>query len=238
MVTSLRVSTDKLDQLVNLVGELVTVQARLSEFAMKHDDPDIQSISEDIDRLTGALRENSMGIRMVPLKTIFGRFHRQVHDLSAALHKEVDLVIEGGDTELDKTVIEQLNDPLVHLIRNSMDHGVESPEDRSAAGKNSTATIQLSALHSGANVLIRISDDGRGLDVSAIRARAIERGLLDPSQQASESEILSLIWSRDFDRTRSNQCFGARRGHGRSPEALMRCVGLSRWITGLVTALL
>jgi two-component system chemotaxis sensor kinase CheA len=201
-VSSLRVSTEKLDQLVNLVGELVTVQARLSEFAAKQEDSSIVAISEDIDRLTGALRENSMSIRMLPLKTIFGRFQRLVHDLSATLEKEVDLVIEGGDTELDKTVIDQLNDPLVHLIRNSMDHGIETPEARIKAGKKSTATIQISALHSGANVLVRISDDGRGLNVEAVRARAVEQGLLDASAQASESEILSLIWSAGFSTAR------------------------------------
>jgi two-component system chemotaxis sensor kinase CheA len=202
MVTSLRVSTEKLDQLVNLVGELVTVQARLSEFAARQNDPEFMAISEDIDRLTGTLRENSMSLRMLPLKTIFERFHRQVHDLSLTLNKKVDLVIEGGDTELDKTVIDQLNDPLVHLIRNSMDHGIETPEARRAAGKNPTAKIRLSALHSGANVLIRISDDGRGLNVEAVRARAVEQGLLDSSQQVSESEILSLIWAPGFSTAR------------------------------------
>ena len=135
--SSIRVSTEKLDQLVNLVGELVTVQARLSEVAGRRDDVDILDISEAVDRLTAALRENSMSIRMLPLKTTFERFRRLVHDLSADLHKEVDFTIEGADTELDKTVIDQLNDPLVHLIRNSMDHGIETPEARRAAGKTS-----------------------------------------------------------------------------------------------------
>jgi len=201
-VTSLRVSTEKLDQLVNLVGELVTVQACLSEIATKRDDPDIQAISEDIDRLTAALRENSMSIRMLPLKTTFERFRRLVHDLGTSLHKDVELVIEGGDTELDKTVIDQLNDPLVHLIRNSMDHGIETPEVRLAAGKQPTAIIRLSALHSGANVLIRLSDDGRGLNVESVRARAIEQGLIDASATLSESEILSLIWAPGFSTAR------------------------------------
>ena len=200
--SSIRVSTEKLDQLVNLVGELVTVQARLSEVAGRRDDVDILDISEAVDRLTAALRENSMSIRMLPLKTTFERFRRLVHDLSADLHKEVDFTIEGADTELDKTVIDRLNDPLVHLIRNSMDHGIETPEARRAAGKPPTATIHLSARHAGANVLIRVSDDGRGLDVEAVRARAIEQGLIDPAARLSEAEIFSLILAPGFSTAR------------------------------------
>jgi two-component system chemotaxis sensor kinase CheA len=200
--SSIRVSADKLDQLVNLVGELVTVQARLTEVAGRRDDPDIQAVSEEVERLTAELRENSMSIRMLPLRTTFERFRRLVHDLGAELHKDVDLTIEGADTELDKTVIDQLNDPLVHLIRNSMDHGIETPEARRAAGKTSTARIHLSALHSGANVLIRVSDDGRGLDVEAVRDRAIEQGLIDASARLSEAEIFSLIMAPGFSTAR------------------------------------
>ncbi|MGA2182243.1 MAG: chemotaxis protein CheA [Bryobacteraceae bacterium] len=200
--SSIRVSADKLDQLVNLVGELVTVQARLSEVAGRRDDADILDISEAVDRLTAALRENSMSIRMLPLKSTFERFRRLVHDLGIELHKEVELTIEGADTELDKTVIDQLNDPLVHLIRNSMDHGIETPEARRAAGKRSTARIHISAQHSGANVLIRVSDDGRGLDVDAVRARAIEQGLIDGAARLSEAEIFSLILAPGFSTAR------------------------------------
>jgi two-component system chemotaxis sensor kinase CheA len=200
--SNIRVSADKLDQLVNLVGELVTVQARLSEVAGRRDDPDIQDISEAVDRLTAALRENTMSIRMLPLKTTFERFRRLVHDLSLDLRKEVDLTLEGADTALDKTVIDQLNDPLVHLIRNSMDHGIETPEVRRAAGKSPTATIHLSARHSGANVLIQVSDDGRGLDAEAIRARAVERGLIDAAARLSEAEIFSLILMPGFSMAR------------------------------------
>ena len=200
--SSIRVSADKLDQLVNLVGELVTVQARLSEVAGRRDDADILDISEAVDRLTAALRENTMSIRMLPLKTTFERFRRLVHDLSADLHKEVDLTLEGADTALDKTVIDQLNDPLVHLIRNSMDHGIETPQARRAAGKSPNGTIHLSARHSGANVLIQVSDDGRGLDVEAIRARAVEQGLIDGAARLSEAEIFSLILTPGFSMAR------------------------------------
>ncbi len=200
--SSIRVAAEKLDQLINLVGELVTVQARLSEVAGRREDPDILEISEAVDRLTAALRENSMSIRMLPFKTNLQRLRRLVHDLGIELHKEVELTVEGADTELDKTVLDQLNDPLVHLIRNSMDHGVETPQVRRAAGKPSTATIHLSARHSGANVLIRLSDDGRGLDVEAVRARAIERGLIDSAARLSEAEIFSFILAPGFSTAR------------------------------------
>jgi len=201
-VSSIRVSAEKLDQLVNLVGELVTVQARLSAVSAHHDDPDIRAVSEEVDRLTAELRENSMSMRMLPLRNTFERFRRLVHDLGADLEKQVDLTIEGADTELDKTVIDQLNDPLVHLIRNSMDHGIETPEERRSKGKPPAASIHLSAMHSGAQVLIRVRDDGRGLDVAALRARAIEQGLITPSAQLSESEVFALILAPGFSTAR------------------------------------
>jgi len=229
--SSIRVSADKLDQLVNLVGELVTVQARLSELAGRRDDADILEVSEAVDRLTAALRENSMGIRMLPLKTTFARFQRLVHDLAIELHKEVELTLEGADTELDKTVIDQLSDPLVHLIRNSMDHGIETPEVRRAAGKRSTGTVHLAARHSGANVLIQVSDDGRGLDVEAVRARAVERGLIERGAQLSEGEVFSLIMAPGFSTAREVTSV-SRRGVGldvvrRNVEALRGSIDIA-----------
>ncbi len=200
--SSIRVSAEKLDQLVNLVGELVTVQARLSEAAARSNESEIAEVAEAVERLTSELRENSMSIRMLPLRNTFERFRRLVHDLGIELGKAVELTIEGADTELDKTVIDQLNDPLVHLIRNSMDHGIEHPEARRAAGKPPTATIHIAAQHSGANVLIRVSDDGRGLDAGAVRARAIEQGLIDGSARLSEAEIVSLILAPGFSTAR------------------------------------
>jgi len=196
--SSIRVPAARLDQFVNLVGELVTVQARLAEVAARRDDPEVTTVSEEIERLTAALRENSMSIRMLPIRATFERFRRLVHDLARDLHKEVELTIEGGDTEIDKTVIEQLNDPLMHLIRNSMDHGIETPADRIAAGKSSTATICFSAKHSGASVLIGVSDDGAGINAETVRARAVEKGLVAGDAQLTESEILSLILSPGF----------------------------------------
>jgi two-component system, chemotaxis family, sensor kinase CheA len=201
--SSIRVSVDKLDELVNLVGELVTVQARLSAVAARSDDADVLEIAESVDRLTAALRENSIGIRMLPLRSTFERFRRLVHDLGVELQKDVELTIEGADTELDKTVIDQLNDPLVHLIRNAMDHGIEQTEARVAAGKRPTARIHISAEHSGAHVLVRVSDDGRGLDVEAIRARALQQGLIAADARLTESEILGLILAPGFSTARA-----------------------------------
>jgi len=196
--SSLRVPAAKLDLFVNLVGELVTVQARLSEIAAKNDDPEVAAVSEEVERLTSSLRETSMNIRMLPIRATFEKFRRLVHDLARDLGKDVELTIEGADTELDKTVIEQLGDPLMHLIRNSMDHGIEAPELRAARGKRPVATIHLSARHSGASVLIGVSDDGGGIDAEAVRARAVEKGLVDAGAQLTEAETFALLFQPGF----------------------------------------
>jgi len=202
VASSLRVPAAKLDQLVNLVGELVTVQARLSEMAQRRENAEVTTIAGEIERLTSSLRENSMNIRMMPVRGTFEKFRRLVHDLARNLEKDVELTIEGAETELDKSVIEQLGDPLMHLIRNSMDHGVEPAADRVAQGKPATARIELSARYSGASVLVSVSDDGRGIDSAAVRARAIERGLVAPDTSLSESEIFALIFQPGFSTAR------------------------------------
>jgi len=190
---SIRVSSLKLDTLVNLVGELVTVQARLSQASLRRPDPELLSIAEEVERLTGEIRDSTMNIRMLPIATTFSKFRRLVRDLAGKLDKEVELTTDGGDTELDKTVIEKLNDPLVHLIRNCLDHGIELPELREAIGKKRKGSIHLSAAHSGPNVVIKIIDDGAGLDRDAIRARAIDKGLIAADSDLSEREIFSLV---------------------------------------------
>jgi two-component system chemotaxis sensor kinase CheA len=200
--TSLRVPAVKLDQLVNLVGELVTVQARLSELAGRLEDAEVMSVSEEIERLTAALRENSMNIRMMPIRDTFEKFRRLVHDLARDLGKDVELTIEGAETELDKSVIEQLGDPLMHLIRNSMDHGIEPAEDREGQGKLPTARIGLSARYAGASVLVSVTDDGRGIDTAAVRAHAIDKGLVAPETQLSEKEVFALIFQPGFSTAR------------------------------------
>ncbi|MDR3750024.1 MAG: chemotaxis protein CheA [Terracidiphilus sp.] len=196
--SSLRVPAVKLDQFVDLVGELVTVQARLSELAARRDDSEITAVSEEIERLTSSLRENSMNIRMLPVRATFEKFRRLVHDLARELGKEVELTIEGADTELDKTVIDQLSDPLMHLIRNSMDHGIEPPAVRADSGKRSSANIHLSARHSGASVLIGVSDDGAGINAELVRSKAVEKGLVAPDAQLTESETFALIFQPGF----------------------------------------
>jgi len=200
--SSLRVPAARLDQLVNLVGELVTVQARLSQLAGQRDDADVTAVSEEIERLTSALRENSMNIRMMPIRGTFEKFRRLVHDLARDLGKDVELSIAGADTELDKTVIDQLGDPLMHLIRNSMDHGIETAEARAAQGKSPTAQIHLAALHSGASVLISVSDDGRGIDAEAVRRHAVEKGLVAADAVLSEAEVFALIFRPGFSTAR------------------------------------
>lgn len=196
--SSVRVASDKLDILVDLVGELVTVQARLSQYSVSKEDNDVLSIAEEVERLTVELRDNTMSIRMLPIGTTFSKFKRLVRDLSNDLGKEVNLSTEGGETELDKTVIERLNDPMVHIIRNCIDHGIESPEERENSGKPRQGTVNLSAMHSGGSVLIRISDDGAGLDLDTIRSKAVERGVISPDAELSDKDIFSLIFEAGF----------------------------------------
>ena len=195
---SIRVPAERLDRLVNMVGELVTVQSRLSQLSSRIADTDLSLVAEEVERLTADLRDNAMSIRMLPIGNTFSKFKRLVHDLSTDLGKDIDLVTEGGETELDKTVIEKLNDPLVHLIRNSIDHGIERPDVRKEKGKPQTGTVRLAAEHSGANVLISISDDGAGMDAEAIRRKAVERGLIASDAGLSEQEILELIFAPGF----------------------------------------
>ena len=199
---TIRVPAEKLDQLVNIVGELVTVQARLSALAGGAGDPELMFVAEEVERLTGKLRNHSMSVRMLPIGETFNKFKRIVRDLSASLGKQVELVMEGADTEIDKTVIDQLSDPLVHLIRNCIDHGIEGPEAREAAGKPARGTVVLSAVHAGAHVLIKIRDDGAGLDREAIRARAVERGLVSPDAELSDDQAFGLIFEPGFSTAR------------------------------------
>ena len=195
---SLRVDATKLDDLVNLVGELVIAQARLTQLASGLGHPALTSVAEEIERLSNELRDNTLGIRMLPIGTTFSRFRRLVRDLSAEMDKSIELVTEGGETELDKTVIEQLNDPLVHLLRNSIDHGIEPPADRLAAGKPEAGSIILAAEHVGGEVLLSITDDGRGMDPERIRAKGVEKGFIPADARLSESEIFNLIFLPGF----------------------------------------
>ncbi len=192
---SIRVASEKLDQLINLVGELVVTQARLTQVASQHKDTELVEPVEEVERLTAELRDCVLNIRMLPIGTTFAKFKRLVRDLSAELGKEVVMVTEGAETELDKNVIDQLGDPMVHLIRNCIDHGIESPEEREQAGKPRKGTISLAAQHSGANVVITVTDDGKGLDAEKIRQKGLEKGLLRPDTEVSEQEIWNTIFA-------------------------------------------
>lgn len=200
--STVRVSAEKLDTLVDLVGELVTVQASLSQLAVSKKMPELHSVAEHVERLTAELRDNAMSIRMQPIGTTFNKFNRLVRDLSRELGKEVSMVTEGAETELDKTVIERLNDPLVHLIRNCIDHGIELPDARRAVGKAREGKVLLSAAHSGGHVLITIEDDGAGLDKEAIYNKALASGLIAPGAELGDREIFGLIFSPGFSTAR------------------------------------
>ena len=198
-MSTIRVKSEKLDELMALVGELVTIHARIQQSVSSFSGTDeMVAVVEQFGRLADELRSNTMSIRMVPIGTTFTSFKRLVHDLSAELGKKVELLAEGGETELDKTVIEKLNDPLVHIIRNSLDHGIETPEERKARGKPEAGTIRLSASQNGALVYVQIEDDGNGLDVAKIRAKAVSRGIIGPDDSLSDQEIYRLIFSPGF----------------------------------------
>jgi two-component system chemotaxis sensor kinase CheA len=196
--SSIRVAADKLDDLVDLVGELVIVQAQISQMVSTRGDQELTTLAEELERLSDELRDSTLSVRMLPIGTTFSKFRRLVRDLSAELGKQIELQTKGAETELDKTVIERLNDPLVHLLRNSIDHGVEPPDVRRAAGKNPCGEILLSAEHSGGEVLITIRDDGKGMDPAALRAKGVERGLIAKDADLTDKEIFNLIFAPGF----------------------------------------
>jgi two-component system, chemotaxis family, sensor kinase CheA len=195
---NVRVPAERLDELMDRVGELVIAQSRLSQIATASIDIQLRSVSEEIERLSGELRDTMMVLRMVPVSSLFSRFRRLVHDLARETGKTIELDTDGESTEVDKTVIERLADPLVHLVRNSIDHGLETPADRAAAGKPAAGRIRLSARQAGGEVIIRIIDDGRGIDRARVRAKAESSGLIEAGQNLSDSELLQLIFAPGF----------------------------------------
>lgn len=195
---SVRVPADRLDELMDRVGELVIAQSRLSQIAASGMDTALRAVSEDIGRLSGELRDTMMVLRMVPVATLFGRFRRLVHDLARETGKIIELSTDGEQTEIDKTILERLADPLVHLIRNAADHGLETAEERLAAGKPETGRIRLSAHQAGGEVVITIRDDGRGIDRDRVRAKAEAQGLVEPGAVIADSDLLQLIFHPGF----------------------------------------
>lgn len=195
---NVRVPALRLDEMMDRVGELVIAQSRLSQMAGSAVDLGLRSVSEEIERLAGELRDTMMVLRMMPVASLFSRFRRLVHDLARETGKEIELVTTGESTEVDKTVIDRLADPLVHLVRNSIDHGLELPQDRVASGKPAVGQVTLSAHQTGSEVVITIKDDGRGIDRARVRAKAEANGLIQPGQPLSDQELLQQIFQPGF----------------------------------------
>jgi two-component system chemotaxis sensor kinase CheA len=198
---SIRVSIEKIDELLNSVGELVITQSVLSQLAAAFEGrkaDELRNALVQLERHMRSLQESVMRVRMLPISSIFNRFPRMIHDLGQQLGKKVELRMSGEHTELDKTVLEKIGDPLVHLIRNAVDHGIEMPEKRRAAGKVEHGTIELNVYHKGGNVIVEVSDDGGGLNRDRILAKARERGLVAPEEELSEEQVMNLIFAPGF----------------------------------------
>lgn len=200
MTQSIRVDIKKLDELMNLMAELVISRSRILETLKKYNIKEVDESLSQLSRITLDLQNIVMKVRMVPVSFVFNRYPRLVRDISKELKKEINLIIEGEDTELDRTVADEIGDPLIHLIRNSLDHGIESPEKRISMGKSKVGTIKLSARHEGNGVIIEIEDDGKGLDREQIIKKAISKGFLDQqrSQSISDEEVFNLIFEAGF----------------------------------------
>jgi two-component system chemotaxis sensor kinase CheA len=198
VLSSIRVSSDKLDELMNLVSELVTTQASLTLFSQKNESPELEVISENIEKLSRRLRDIAFGMTLVPINNMFSRFQRLVRDVSTVLGKEVEFITEGGETELDKSIIETLTDPLMHIIRNSLDHGLELPGLREEQNKPRQGTVKLKAFYSGISVYIQIIDDGKGIDAEIIRKKAISKGFVREDQELTDKEIFDFIFYPGF----------------------------------------
>jgi two-component system, chemotaxis family, sensor kinase CheA len=199
--STIRVAIDKVDRLINLVGELVIAQSMISQVA-SHFTPDklvrLQEAVAEMERNTRELQERVMAVRMVPVSSVFSRLPRMARDLSAMLGKQVRVELAGGETELDKSMVERLGDPLTHLVRNAIDHGIETPAERARAGKPEQGTLKVVAFHQGGNVLIQIEDDGRGLDAEKIRNKALAAGLITADEQLSPEAVQALIFRPGF----------------------------------------
>lgn len=194
----IRVDAQKLDHLITLVGELITASAGASLAARRTRNPELEERNSVLAGLVQEVRDSALQLRMVKIGATFSKFQRVVHDVSKELGKDIGLVVSGEDTELDKTVVEKIGDPLTHLVRNSMDHGIESAEVRVANGKPAKGTVRLNAYHDSGSIVIEVADDGAGLNRDRILAKAIERGLIDPARAMTDAEIYGLIFEAGF----------------------------------------
>jgi two-component system chemotaxis sensor kinase CheA len=198
--STVRVDSERLDQLMHYMGELVLHRTQVEALAARADVPGLSQAMQNLTRTSHALQSMVMQVRMIPVEAVFMRFPRLVRDLSQKLGKHVDLQLVGKDTELDRTVVDALGDPLVHLVRNSLDHGLEGPEERKAAGKPETGTLEISARHAGGNVVIEVKDDGRGIDPHKVATIAAKKGLITPEQVDSidVKAAIELLFSAGF----------------------------------------
>ena len=208
--STVRIDAAKLDALVDLVGELVISGANIDQHSQRMADPALQESASVMLRLVEEIRESTMKIRMVPIGETFSRYRRVVRDISREMGKDMDLAITGGDTELDKTVIEKIGDPLMHLVRNSADHGIEGPEERRAAGKDPKGTIRLNACHDAGSIIIEVADDGKGLDRDRIAAKALSLGLIQPGAQLTDQDVFRLIFEPGFSTAETVTKFSGR----------------------------
>jgi len=195
---SIRVSLRRLERLMNNVGELVILQAVLNQQKYQVESVLVQKTIDQLAKITKDIQDISMSLRMVPLKQTFQKMQRIVRDTSMALNKDVRLELVGEETELDKTVLEQIGDPLVHLVRNAVDHGLESTQDRVASGKPAQGVVRLRAYHQGSNIALEVRDDGHGLDAKKLTDKAIERGLLKPGTLLTDDQAHQLIFASGF----------------------------------------
>jgi two-component system chemotaxis sensor kinase CheA len=195
---TIRVDTGKLDQLVNLVGELVISNANINQHAQRIGDLNLLESASALSRLVEDIRDGAMQVRMIPIGEIFSRFHRVVRDISRNSDKQIELIISGGETELDKNLIEKINDPLMHLVRNAADHGIEEPDVRAAKDKPRKGTVRLNAFQDTGSIVIEITDDGGGLNRDRIMKKALDRGLISEGQTLSDKEIYRLIFEPGF----------------------------------------
>lgn len=211
--TTINVSSFKIDELLNLVSELVTLTAGLQSHAERLGDIRLKDSVESIEKLTKQFRNNALDLRLIPVGILLNRFKRQVRDLSRELNKEVNLIIEGQDTEIDKAILKALESPLLHIIRNSIDHGLEPSEERIALGKNRQGLLKIIAFYSGANVIIQVQDDGRGINLERVKQCAIDKGYIQTDQHVSDQELLTLIMEPGFT-TSKNVSMVSGRGVG------------------------
>lgn len=196
--STLRVDSDRIDVLINLIGEMVIANANVIQRASELNDSDLVESVSVVSRMLEEIRESTMKIRMVQIGETFNKFKRIVHDVSKKLGKDVELVINGGETEMDKTIVEKISDPLIHIVRNAMDHGLENTEERVAKGKNPKGKLELNAYHDAGTIAIEIVEDGRGLNEERILKKAIERGIIDENANLSQKEIFNLIFEPGF----------------------------------------